>query len=326
MPTQSFDVRVHVTGLCSWTYDDQQRAVHVLMPRSDGAHGGNGHGGTGHGGTGHDGMRHFARLLYDAAYERADARQLSRERRCVSLDGHAVRFARALSNDFDGTLCAELVNLNAAFPEPTVRLPRRLVAGPLDASKLLARVTFEAGAYTDCALNHLVTVGQVTNVPFSTNIEWTIRGVAGATLDGLGVPGLPPLHPIGEVIVLRIIHAPKAEILAVGDPIGPLVSPIDHFPMYYQLFDDFPHPDARLTLGPPHKMQGQLCAFPASDDDGGHAHAQARATAAVGDGAPHAPGGAMPNPPGGNPPGGPFAGPPLAGATCGGICCALLDP
>jgi hypothetical protein len=205
----SFDLRIRFTGLMMWVPEDQT-AMHVLMPKM-----------TGHGHEGHGEMpEHFARLVYDVAYEQPGATQLSREYQMVDLTGSVFDLDQITSLEgFDPSLTSELADMSVVADPVDPALVRAMPD-----ERLSARVTLHCGVLTDYRLGapyNFESSDRPQRITPAT--EWTIRRVASrdsgepaGSLPRLVVSGpngenpLPELHPIGQTIHLEVFHAVAA--------------------------------------------------------------------------------------------------------------------
>lgn len=249
----SFDLRIRFTGLMMWV-PEGQTAMHVLMPRMAHEHGGAG-------GEPHKDMpEHFARLVYDLAYEAPEATELSREYQMVDLTGSVLDLANIASLEgFDVRLTRELANMAA-------------VGGPVDPAlvhgmpneRLNARVTLRSGVLSDYKLGARYRFESDEPQRITPSTEWTIRRVArrdtgepAASLPQLvvrrpnGEHLLPELHPIGQTIHLEVFHVvvgflpPHDELRFNPDDEG---STDTHFLAYYALSPSR-EPEPRLPRG-----------------------------------------------------------------------------
>ena len=230
-----FDLRINVSGVCAWMVDDNTNQVHVLMPVSNrpgtvmsGEH-------SMH--AGHTHPQHFARLVYDQAYEQPNDRQLSPDRRCIPLERTAMEFPAGLGSRIDTTLPQELIDITQLAQ---IVLPRAYVQGA-PTTPVTARVSFGCGRFTDRSLGHALKLGGQP-VTIANSVEWTIGGIDADRLDLeslLGRKGSPSLFPKGDAIRIAILHGPKNELeqTASGNPV--LTEPIEHFFMYYLLDPNF---------------------------------------------------------------------------------------
>ncbi|MBW3571086.1 MAG: hypothetical protein KY467_08270 [Gemmatimonadetes bacterium] len=240
----SFDLRIRFTGLMMWV-PEGEKAMHVLLPAMpDHVHGGD---------ERHDHHHrekmppHFARLVYDAAYELADQTQLSREYVMVDLTNSVLDFTEVRSPEgIDTTLPGELPNMDAVA-EP---VERGLVEQMPD-ERLTARITLGAGVLTDYVLGAPYTFEDPEKPQrIAPATEWTTRRVAHADAEGdagdlrgvvvrraAGGEPLPTLHPIGQTIHMEVFYV-VADFLPPHD--DQRFNPEDegsdaHFGAYYRL-------------------------------------------------------------------------------------------
>lgn len=262
----AFDVRVNVAGLCAWADDGANGAVHVLMPVSSPPHPMS----RGHGGDDAGMMmampRHFARLVYDAAYEQRNDRQLSLYRRCVSIDGKALEFQAASGDQFDATTPAELFDLRGR--DELQPLPRSYVdAAP--AAPVNSRVTFGTGRFTDRMLGHAHSLGAGAPMQLANNVEWTISGVPGDSLDLSSICQdlSGTLYPKGGLVQLYVFHAPGKELLQAAEGY-PNIADTLHLDMYFFLDPKFPRSGGYPAIGGPFDSAVKAnCTFDGSTKD-----------------------------------------------------------
>jgi hypothetical protein len=216
--------------------------MHVLLPAANG-----------HAHAGHDGVEaHFARIVYDEAYEHPDRTQLSRTYKHIDLEGRLLDLTGIAVTEpsIDTTLTDELPSMTkVASP-----VERRHVTQLPDQEVLAGRVTVDAGALTFYSLGaafHLDDSSDAQRMVVRT--EWTVRGIASrkstaeggwAVLPGRDLPSadttrrvsrLPELYPIGQTIHLMVFHAISAEFPPQGEDFD-FPKPdkaAEHFPAYY---------------------------------------------------------------------------------------------
>ena len=240
----AFDLRITITGLCMFVPDPLDQSMHILMPSSAGMSG--------------DANVHYPRLMFDKALEARNSPKFGRRLRCRNLERAAWVLPAYPEDPIDLTIPDELVNLEtAAGADPVAR---DFVRSTPDLNALTSRVTFRAGGITDYSLGLRFALGKV-EVPMTTRIEWTIRGLnserGSLSADALGeVIGLEngqsqdiiklfpakELFPMRGVIHLYLYHVVKDELpskvwrwpsVEPPDPQDP--DPVKHFPMYYNL-------------------------------------------------------------------------------------------
>lgn len=203
---------------------------------------------------------HFVRIVYDAAYERAEeGRQLSRTYKVVDFTGRLLKLRRGeepgqvqTAEELDSTLTDELPPLEGVA-QPVDRkmveeLPRGAVAG---------RVTVDTGALTHYALGATFHLNDDVEARRMTpETEWTIRGITSQIPTGAApqplVPGLPEtllqgasdtpqkklprLYPIGQTIELLVFNAVSTEFPPGGSfHIENKDGDAEHFEAYYAI-------------------------------------------------------------------------------------------
>lgn len=165
---------------------------------------------------------HFARIVYDTAYEHPGQAQLARKYKFVDLEGRVLDLSGLQAEkDLDEPLPDELASLDGVA-EP---VPPELVRNAPD-HRLAARVTMGAGALTDYTIGAHFTLGNSGPARrMTTRTEWTIRGIQGdflpeqelAGADGRPTLTLPRLVPIGKTIHLMVFDTVASEFPPGGD-------------------------------------------------------------------------------------------------------------
>jgi hypothetical protein len=249
----SFDLRIRFTGLMMWV-PEGQTAMHVLMPKMVHEH-------KEGEGEEHEKMpEHFARLVYDLAYEDPAATELKREYQMVDLTNSVLDLANVVSLEgFDVRLTKELANM-ATVADP---VDPALVHGIPD-QRMNARVTVRSGVLSDYKLGARYRFESDEPQRITPSTEWTIRrvsdrttGEVAASLARLVVRGpegenlLPELHPIGQTIHMEVFHVVSAFLPPHHDE---RFNPDDggdtdtHFAAYYALSPSRA-PEPRLPEG-----------------------------------------------------------------------------
>lgn len=234
MSTQTFDLKLHFTGMCLYVRDPERNRMHVLMPQSGGhghaEHGTGGGGGNGprdaggherhhHNGHRHDGgddgdpahaghappaggvEAHVVRVFADAAHLFPGTGARSGIVAGVAkLDDRVLDLAGLGDPPLDLDLSGrELGDVGAILGQP---VPRKRVDGPDE--RVFCRVTMDSGRATGHAPGAVWEVDGVEQ-PLTYRIEWTLSGVRaqdGAlrlrTLSRDGIPAkpLPELYPL----------------------------------------------------------------------------------------------------------------------------------
>jgi hypothetical protein len=230
-----FDVVVTISGLFVWAVDRKDGKVHVLTPKdAHGVHDDHAAPDGGRAARERGPVRHFARVVYDSAYERPDKKHPTRDLRCVKLEGRALELPRGADGAADPTVPTELIDLNDVAAAPP--LPRRLVRGAPSES-VGSRITFAGGRRTYAVLGPDATFRGM-EFRTTTSVDWTIRGVERLRDPVFESPQNESgeLHPIGGVVRLFLYHAPRAELEKIN-PGGPTVSDPDaHFEMFFDLW------------------------------------------------------------------------------------------
>jgi hypothetical protein len=216
--------------------------MHVLLPAT------NNHAHAGHGGI----EKHFARIIYDEAYEHPDRTQLSRRYKLIDLDGRLLDLTGlAVTEPAIDTHLTDELPLITQVANP---VERRHVEGLPDEQVVAGRVTMDSGALSFYSLGasfHLNSPSESQRMAVRT--EWTVRGVASRksaaeggwpVLPGLDLPSadttrkvarLPELYPIGQSIHLMVFHAVSQEFPPHGEDFD-IPEPTEdahHFPAYY---------------------------------------------------------------------------------------------
>lgn len=239
----AFDLRITITGLCMFVPDPIDQCMHILMPTTEDMS---------------PAMRHYPRLMFDKALEARNSPKFGRRLRCRNLERSAWVLPAFAEDPIDLTIPDELVNLElAAGADPVAR---DFVRATPDLSALTSRLTFRAGGITDYSLGLRFSLGKV-ELPMTTRIEWTIRGVeterGSLSTDALGelinlengqsqdIVKLFPsreLFPMRGVINLYLYHVVRDELPSkvwrwpsVEPPGVEDGDTIPHFPMYYRL-------------------------------------------------------------------------------------------
>lgn len=251
----SFDLRIQFSGLMVWV-PEGHTSMHVLLPAT-GSHvhaqpRGGVHGHEACAGPEHDSgvCRHFARLVYDAAYERPGQTQLSREYVMVDLADRVLDLTGVSSPEgIDVTLPDEIPSLD------TMAMPvERVLVDEMPDARLAARVSMRSGSLTSYELGapfNFVSPDVPQRITAGT--EWTIRGIDSRTSTPAGgvpyLPGqailgpgkalatrLPDLYPIRQTIEMTVFHVVPGEL----PPHAPRFNPAgegrdDHFSAYFQV-------------------------------------------------------------------------------------------
>lgn len=169
---------------------------------------------------------HFARIVYDAAYEQPNQKQLSRRYKMVDLTGRVLDLTGiATTHGFCGCLPDELPSLDGVAERVPVELVRELPD-----HRLAGRVSMDAGVLSTYELGALFNFGgkdQPQRMTFET--EWTVRGIASRMSASRGgaefLPGpalqgptpaqearLPNLFPIADTIHLIVFNTVLSEL------------------------------------------------------------------------------------------------------------------
>jgi hypothetical protein len=240
----SFDLRIQFLGLAMYVPEGSD-TMHVLLPATE-------HHSCGGGDLRNGGVEpHFARLVYDEAYERPGQTQLSRRYRMIDLE-RRVMDLRGLptSEALEMHLTDELPSLDAVAGP----VPRSLVQG-MPGGRLAGRVALDSGAlshYTLGATFHLD--DETRSQRMTTQTEWTVRGITSRVPEAEGAwevlqaaplqgpaegeaQPLPRLYPIGQNIQLMVFNAIASEL----PPDGPMFrierapGDAEHFGAYYDI-------------------------------------------------------------------------------------------
>jgi hypothetical protein len=219
---ESFDLRIEFYGLALYVPQGTER-MHVLLPV--------------HGAMADGKGRHFARLVYDTAYENPASTQLARTFKFVDVERRVLELLDLSDAPLDVTITSEIFDLG----EIADGVDPALVTGP-PTDPVMSRVTMNRGALTRYQLGALYNLAGPRR-RMASRSEWTIRGIPGDTLalaDFLSGPAgetpVPPLHPIGQTIHVTIYNALAADMPPEGDfnP-GPAPHPSHHFHAYYAI-------------------------------------------------------------------------------------------
>lgn len=219
---ESFDLRIEFYGLALYVPEGTER-MHVLLPV--------------HGAMADGKGRHYARLVYDTAYENPASTQLARTFKFVDVERRVLELLNLSNALLDVTVTSEIFDLSEIADGVD---PALVTGAPTD--PVMSRVTMNQGALTKYQLGALYNLVGPTR-RMASRSEWTIRGIPGDTLalaDFLsGPPGntqVPPLHPIGQTIHVTIYNALAADMPPEGDfnP-GPAPHPSHHFHAYYAI-------------------------------------------------------------------------------------------
>ncbi|HYH82186.1 MAG TPA: hypothetical protein VEX86_20425 [Longimicrobium sp.] len=201
----TFELRVTIVGLCFFVPDPVTRRMHVLMPNTTG----HAHGGV---------SRHVARLLYDAAHERAGSAELAGAAVTVPLENGSLDLAR-LGRPLDLALPGTVVDVS-----PIVRdgVSRETLSGDA-AGRLRARLSFDAGRMSAPSPALRWDLGPYRRQRMANAVEWTIPGIRGDEielptlgLDGRPGPAIRALHPVNGMVDLVILHVVPEEVLPFG--------------------------------------------------------------------------------------------------------------
>ena len=257
----SFDLEVHVIGLCFFRPElpEEGGRMQVLLPKSHAGHAGHG----GHGG--HHVDPHFARLAYDPAYETPRAEELGLwPPRLVRLERNAVGIAGLGQPATAMPLPDRVLNLTQRLG---TRVRPELLAGPVDFDQLTARVTL-ANATAEQTRDGAVWAFQGEEREFPLGATWTIP-IPGDrlewTVDG---PALDfrPLFPIDGKVVVYVLNLPGDELPDSLPPIEPFPpkpepafdEPAHHYEAYYSLLENPPadRPLPRFRRRKPTKFAG----------------------------------------------------------------------
>lgn len=188
-----------------------------------------------------DPHRHFARIVYDTAYETQGAKQLNRQLRFVSIERRQLELLGLSQEKLDLEVPSDVCDITpVAGPLP------KSVLGADPGPGMVARLSMDSGALTDCRLGAFFTLnGKLQRM--TTRTEWTVRGIAGdslapltlAPLNGGDAGTMPTLYPINQTIQLMVFNAPAAEYPPKGEFHVPQSGmDADHFVHYYGLFGE----------------------------------------------------------------------------------------
>jgi hypothetical protein len=240
--SMSFDLRIEFFGLALFAPEGKEK-MHVLLPVHDAMPDGKG--------------RHYARLVYDLAYEDPKATQLKRQYKFVSLEGRVLELMGLSSQPLDVNITSEIFHLGQIADDVD---PALVTGSPSGA--IMARVSMDRGALTRHEMGALY--GTVANPParMATRSEWTIRGIEGDSFSfanrlsgptGASEPSI--LRPLNQTIHVTVYDA------LIGDmpPNGPYnipkaPGPSEHFHAYYQIctpripHDHLPTPAGRKRV------------------------------------------------------------------------------
>lgn len=202
-----FDLRIRFEGLCLWVPDKANSRMHVLMPSTPAA------------------MRHYARLVYDGAYEGSKNTQYLRSLECLDLENKALELSQLVAVGPDLSLPTEIPPLLDTSGSAVTLLPAMVGSNP--GGTVISRVTLPAGLLTDYSFGGAFTLRGGAPMRITWRAEWTIRNISNlpnslpahtlAGLNGNSPGNLKELHPIGDTIHLTIYHAVAAELPPGGD-------------------------------------------------------------------------------------------------------------
>lgn len=258
----SFDLRTHFIGLALYVPQGEE-AMHVLLPSTAGhVHpepgpeqpGGRVHPNGEEPGDTHAVDAHFARVMFDKAYLKPGNPRLLREYVMLDLQGRVLDLRGLDAGPLNPTISDELAPMDrVAHPVEralVTELPDHRVAG---------RISFDAGALTDCSLGARWRLNGGNPLRLTLDTEWTIRGIKSTDpnlgnapfLPGRVLPGaqdpvdlpeeekikLPNLYPVADTIHLMVFYTvanqiPPAGKFDIGEP-DPDDDRPDHFLAYY---------------------------------------------------------------------------------------------
>lgn len=219
-------LNIDFVGLCLWANDPKppkpkgatdvpKPLVHVLLlapdldPDAVATNGGHDHGAT---------HRHHPRLFYDTAYDADAPAKLTRKFSSISLEDKALDLSA-----FGGVLDTTLPDIPDISRLESSTIPRfRVGPNPLDL--ITARITLASGKATPVnpakpwdldtdkgiAIAHKVTWTLTVD---TTQLDWALLG-----LNGRGGQPLTRLRPVGNIINLRIVNVPRADLSATDKP------------------------------------------------------------------------------------------------------------
>lgn len=201
------------------------------------------------GGPGDDGqpqiVEHLCRLIFDTAYEIPGTTEYTRELACRDIHGRILEFSGLGDDPLVPRLPREVADLAPIITEKGLLLTFLDDANP--GTDLATRVTVDRGCVSDYLPGVIARLqdGEPGEPRLTAQVEWTIRGIPGNSLEislTEGLNGKKPsekeeerkitLHPIGRTIILEVWNAPKDEL--PGSP-ERKSSSTDHFASLYTL-------------------------------------------------------------------------------------------
>jgi hypothetical protein len=216
---------------------------------NDGQEDNGGHEGDGGNGghAGHDPVdRHFPRVFYDTAYDQPNQQQLTTAFNCVSLEDKVLDLTR-----FRGTLDTQRLEV----PDVSTLAGSTVIPTLLgDAPDLpMGRVSLADGTGTSMIAEgpwELDPASPTVNI--AHKVGWTLKvggdllewGLLG--LNGLGGHPLPPLHPVGGEITLKVKNVMRGELFP-GDAKGSPPKKGDRMAHFDPFFDALVSPKLRVT-------------------------------------------------------------------------------
>jgi hypothetical protein len=189
-------------------------------------------------------VEHLCRLIFDTAYEDPKATEFTRELACRDIHGRILEFTGPESDPLIPRLPREVADLAPLITDKGVLLPFLDANSP--GTDLATRITVNRGCVSDYMPGVIARLqdGDQGEPRLTAQVEWTIRGIEGKSLDislAKGLNGTAPpeqgkekitLHPIGRTIIIEIWNAPKDEL--PGSP-ERQSSSMDHFASLYTL-------------------------------------------------------------------------------------------
>ena len=183
--------------------------------------------------------KHYARLVYDTAYEVSGATQLARRLACEKLERVALVLPVAPGGP-KLVLPDEIIDVDAAAGRP---LPLGLL-DPDPGADLACRFTLPAGAVTAYELGNHFEFGAAPSRRMTWEVEWTIRGIPSDRLEWSLLPfgagsspvALQTLYPIGDTIRVRVYNVTCRFLPMDMGPIDAEPEVAHHFAGYYSLY------------------------------------------------------------------------------------------